>query len=144
MPYASLPSVKCICGSIVHKIYPLTARAHSNSPLRYLPLHLIHQIQFHNLRAYYCPVCYWFKKVRIYSCSGTLLFQKIQQSVSNNSIKEYTCLKSDEDTHCCICLKIFKKKDNCVKLDCAHIFHKACIIEWIKIKNQCPYCRQQI
>ena len=144
MPSASLSSVKCVCGSIVHRLYSFSDRAHSNSPLRYLPLHLIHQIQFRDFRAYYCPVCFWFKNVRVYSCSGTLLFQNFQQSEQGYRIREYMCLDSDEDTQCCICLKNFVKRNNCSRLDCGHLFHKACISDWIRIKNQCPYCRQQV
>lgn len=27
---------------------------------------------------------------------------------------------------------------------CHHLFHKACLEHWLNLKNQCPYCRQQI
>lgn len=29
-------------------------------------------------------------------------------------------------------------------LDCAHLFHKACIEEWIKQKPSCPLCRAPV
>ena len=27
---------------------------------------------------------------------------------------------------------------------CHHLFHKRCLEHWLNVKNQCPYCRQQI
>ena len=27
---------------------------------------------------------------------------------------------------------------------CHHLFHKKCLEHWLNVKNQCPYCRQQI
>ena len=29
------------------------------------------------------------------------------------------------------------------KLECSHLFHKNCILEWLKNKNTCPICRQK-
>ena len=27
---------------------------------------------------------------------------------------------------------------------CHHLFHRKCLEHWLNVKNQCPYCRQQI
>jgi hypothetical protein len=29
-------------------------------------------------------------------------------------------------------------------LPCAHIYHRECIIEWLKIGKQCPTCRREM
>ena len=42
--------------------------------------------------------------------------------------------------NCSICLKIVTKELE-VKLECSHYFHRECITEWVKLSNDCPYCR---
>ncbi len=45
---------------------------------------------------------------------------------------------------CCICLDDFILNDNVYELDCKHQFHVHCLIDWLKVKIQCPYCRTDI
>ena len=43
--------------------------------------------------------------------------------------------------------KIKKKQENkgdYMITPCHHLFHKKCLEHWLNVKNQCPYCRQQI
>jgi hypothetical protein len=43
--------------------------------------------------------------------------------------------------------KIKKRQENkgdYMVTPCHHIFHKKCLEHWLNVKNQCPYCRQQI
>ena len=43
--------------------------------------------------------------------------------------------------------KIKKKRENrgdYMLTPCHHLFHKKCLEHWLNVKNQCPYCRQQI
>ena len=46
--------------------------------------------------------------------------------------------------NCTICLENFKDGDNIKRLGCLHIFHKNCIIPWLKTKNFCPIDKHQI
>jgi hypothetical protein len=39
---------------------------------------------------------------------------------------------------CCICSEFYEDKH---KLQCGHIFHKDCILVWIKDHKSCPLCR---
>ena len=51
-----------------------------------------------------------------------------------------------EDT-CPICLDSFSKnkiKNNTIKLQCGHVFHKQCLLEWAKINPICALCRKYI
>ena len=45
-------------------------------------------------------------------------------------------------------LEYFKKKSenkgDYMITPCHHLFHKRCLEHWLNVKNQCPYCRQQI
>ena len=47
---------------------------------------------------------------------------------------------------CCpICLDTYSKnkiKNNIIKLECGHVFHKQCILEWVKINPICALCRK--
>lgn len=49
-------------------------------------------------------------------------------------------------TECSICFEEFKENDQVTPLSCdvRHYFHTACIEQWIKTKNECPLCRQEI
>ena len=43
--------------------------------------------------------------------------------------------------------KLKRKQDNkgdYMVTPCHHLFHKRCLEHWLNVKNQCPYCRQQI
>lgn len=53
---------------------------------------------------------------------------------------------SDENLTCSICFNSFLDTDEkCLKLKCNHMFHEACIIQWIfKTSNTCPLCRKNI
>ena len=37
---------------------------------------------------------------------------------------------------------VVKDEEGISTLNCGHQFHTECIIEWLKIKNNCPICRQ--
>ncbi|CAI2369972.1 unnamed protein product [Moneuplotes crassus] len=41
-------------------------------------------------------------------------------------------------------LATFDTNGVCLLVDCAHIFHKRCIKDWIKEYNTCPICRKKI
>ncbi|KAJ4824743.1 hypothetical protein Tsubulata_032391 [Turnera subulata] len=43
---------------------------------------------------------------------------------------------------CAVCLEQFKDGEECRVLErCSHVFHKACIDEWIPSNDRCPLCR---
>ena len=50
----------------------------------------------------------------------------------------------ENETDCIICLEKFKKDDDAIYLPCQHLFHKACLYEWFKIKDFCPYCKTKV
>ena len=43
---------------------------------------------------------------------------------------------------CSICT--FEIKDKAIQLKCKHLFHKECVVEWLKINKICPVCRKDI
>lgn len=47
--------------------------------------------------------------------------------------------QADQDT-CIICLMRFRQNDEKTKVQCTHIFHLNCLVDWYKIKPNCPMC----
>lgn len=42
---------------------------------------------------------------------------------------------------CSICLEEFSAGLEVVLMPCSHLYHKDCIVEWLKRSHLCPYCR---
>ena len=81
---------------------------------------------------------------------NTLQTQKILPNFLSNGFARYSVFKPISyhiinDVHfydkgiCPICLKVPKSyfRPN----SCFHLFCRKCLIQWIKIKKQCPLCR---
>lgn len=70
--------------------------------------------------------------------------EAIVDAIAN--IHDYTCTyrlrdkfeECDYNSTCGICFE----KSKCILTKCNHTFHKSCIQKWMKIKPQCPCCRQ--
>lgn len=56
-------------------------------------------------------------------------------------VKKYSTIKEDK---CAICLQKYKGVDIIKEFPCKHIFHKSCILRWIKTSNICPLCKYDI
>ena len=56
-------------------------------------------------------------------------------------VKKYSTIKEDK---CAICLQKYKGVDIIKEFPCKHIFHKICILKWIKNSNKCPLCKYDI
>mmetsp|Transcript_18117 Transcript_18117/g.30014 ORF Transcript_18117/g.30014 Transcript_18117/m.30014 type:complete len:190 (+) Transcript_18117:150-719(+) len=48
------------------------------------------------------------------------------------------------DTCCSICLETCEPEDTVVTGICGHSYHRDCIVGWLQIKNECPYCRKPL
>ncbi|XP_057968306.1 probable E3 ubiquitin-protein ligase HIP1 isoform X2 [Malania oleifera] len=46
-----------------------------------------------------------------------------------------------EKESCAVCQEDYVEEDELGTLDCGHAFHTACIIQWLRCKNQCPICK---
>ena len=51
-------------------------------------------------------------------------------------------LDESSDFECSICLDDLDNGEENRILQCGHVFHKACVAEWLKNYYTCPYCRQ--
>lgn len=57
--------------------------------------------------------------------------------------QKYSTTEKNYDL-CTICTESFHNDDLVTVLNCAHIFHPNCIIEWGHYNPHCPVCKQEI
>jgi hypothetical protein len=72
---------------------------------------------------------------------GEEVEEEEEETVSLTAAK-YTVEMDNKE--CSICLIDFEIDDSVVVLDCHHIFHQNCILEWVTRKKDCPNCREKI
>ncbi|EAR87996.2 zinc finger, C3HC4 type (RING finger) protein (macronuclear) [Tetrahymena thermophila SB210] len=53
-------------------------------------------------------------------------------------------LNKDEQEECTICLEGYKEEDKVRISICGHLYHQACIDQWLVAHTNCPYCRQEL
>jgi hypothetical protein len=63
---------------------------------------------------------------------------KIISEIKKNTVHSDTI---DKGLICSICLDDFNSEKEVIFLDCKHIYHMECIIEWINKDASCPLCR---
>lgn len=66
-----------------------------------------------------------------------------------NYNRKYNIRNFNKEAHaseCCICLEGYEMDENVAELKCntQHIFHKGCIDDWLKKKQQCPLCNAKV
>mmetsp|Transcript_12073 Transcript_12073/g.18345 ORF Transcript_12073/g.18345 Transcript_12073/m.18345 type:complete len:348 (+) Transcript_12073:315-1358(+) len=64
---------------------------------------------------------------------------------SSRSVNSGNENSSNSDNVCPICITEFEKDDDiCISknLECPHIFHMECMMEWLMRHDECPLCRQ--
>ena len=67
--------------------------------------------------------------------------ETIENLVTNENY-DYSDNKFHID-YCVICLEKFKEKENLIKLNCFHIFHKNCLDIWLEKNKKCPICKNE-
>lgn len=45
---------------------------------------------------------------------------------------------------CCICLENFAAGEVVTRLPCLHVYHSACIVEWLPNSGTCPTCKHRV
>ena len=56
----------------------------------------------------------------------------------------FKTLNSEKTCSCIVCMCEIEENEECKKLECGHIFHSACIDNWLKRTLECPMCRNII
>lgn len=52
--------------------------------------------------------------------------------------------ENDTEEMCPICFSDFVIGENVKIINCKHLFHSDCLIEWLKYKKQCPTCKTKV
>ncbi|RCV08170.1 hypothetical protein SETIT_1G304500v2 [Setaria italica] len=48
------------------------------------------------------------------------------------------------DAQCAVCKDGVEAEERARRLPCAHLYHDACILPWLAIRNTCPLCRHEL
>ncbi len=67
--------------------------------------------------------------------------------VQDLNIMGIKCVVSNEshfEETCCICFSNYIPKEEIFHLECNHLYHKDCIVPWVKDFGNCPLCRAPI
>jgi hypothetical protein len=51
---------------------------------------------------------------------------------------------ADRSPSCVVCKDEFQPDELVQQLPCLHLYHRACIVPWLVIRNSCPLCRFQL
>lgn len=70
--------------------------------------------------------------------STKVILELPRVEVNEENLKEFSC------KDCLVCMETFSLEQSTVKLDCAHIFHETCIVDWLMLHNTCPVCRSEL
>ena len=61
-----------------------------------------------------------------------------------NKLNEVYFDKKKYNDLCIICQNNFKDREKVLIIPCKHVFHKDCIVPWLKNKKQCPFCKSDV
>ncbi|RLN09456.1 hypothetical protein C2845_PM11G26040 [Panicum miliaceum] len=52
--------------------------------------------------------------------------------------------EADAQCRCAVCKDGVEAGERARRLPCAHLYHDACILPWLAIRNTCPLCRREL
>jgi hypothetical protein len=65
-------------------------------------------------------------------------------SLPSAPLMEDSTDEAGEANDCTICLEPMAKGAECSQLPCSHVYHTACVSEWLRHVNTCPVCKASI
>jgi len=66
------------------------------------------------------------------------------QSYKISNVHVCKMVINNADATCALCIDIFDRGCEVIRLDCDHIYHVDCINRSVTYKNSCPICRHKI
>ncbi|GMH45357.1 hypothetical protein BSKO_13314 [Bryopsis sp. KO-2023] len=68
----------------------------------------------------------------------------VVDSLPRKKLAEEDITTLGKDTTCPVCMDSFQCGDDMTALPCKHVFHIACLKQWLKRRNSCPLCRHEL
>jgi hypothetical protein len=71
--------------------------------------------------------------------------RRIQEALEEKRY-ELLLVGPDRPSCCPICLNNYESNDLVAGASkcCRHVFHKSCLVRWLRNQSSCPYCRQEL
>jgi hypothetical protein len=57
------------------------------------------------------------------------------------TLPSITMQEDHTDDPCSICIDVMRSGQSLCELSCNHLFHHACVVQWLEKNNTCPKCR---
>ena len=70
--------------------------------------------------------------------------EEIRAIINSYQSFKYEPEKDAESLNCAVCIDALVVGSMVKGLQCGHKFHPKCINEWLKIKLQCPLCKNAV
>lgn len=94
----------------------------------------------------------YFLIIMIKLCLNIYFFQKSEATIcirNNNMLytKNNTLINPEkyyDEKSCAICLDEYSDTEKILVLKCGHHYHSGCCAKWLKIRSECPNCRQTL
>lgn len=68
----------------------------------------------------------------------------IDEILQKEPFNMHMSVRSDHNEHCAVCLEAFSTKQDVTSTSfCRHVYHRACITNWLLQNNDCPVCRTE-
>jgi hypothetical protein len=60
---------------------------------------------------------------------------------SIESLEKVKIEDGETNDMCVICQIVFDPEMEVTKMPCRHVYHKECIVQWLRTSHMCPVCR---
>jgi len=75
--------------------------------------------------------------------------EAMEQSRRSQLLADLPCEIYDPERHkdlteCELCLEEYEVGDELLRLPCLHLFHKACVGQWVQKAGTCPMCQVDV
>jgi len=67
-----------------------------------------------------------------------------EDAINGCPMIEITEMHVEKKESCSICMEEFKLQEKVMELPCQHMYHKDCVVTWLKTNNTCPVCRFEL
>lgn len=74
----------------------------------------------------------------------TRVIPEVTESDESDSPKSSDSSSSKESDTCVICIEPLQSKQTTIILNCNHVYHKDCILDWFNKELTCPMCRKPV